>query len=106
MVMTPPLLRPANSSAGVAMPTSPATTSAQSRANTAGTVPVVITTSVITTITAATIAMASIIRRLRRARNRAAVTGAPKSQEVTAQQGGLTAQTFGSPGLAHRVITL
>ena len=57
MVITPPLLNPAKSCAGVAIPISPATTNAQMSANTAGTLPVVITTSVAMTITAATTAM-------------------------------------------------
>lgn len=43
MVMTPPLDSPANSSARVAMPASPATTSAQINARTAGWRPVVMT---------------------------------------------------------------
>ena len=61
MVITPPLLNPAKSCAGVAIPISPATTNAQMSANTAGTLPVVIATSVAMTITAATNAIPGII---------------------------------------------
>ena len=57
MVMTPPLDNPANSSAGVAMPASPATTRAQISASTAGWRPVVMTINVTTTITAARMVM-------------------------------------------------
>src|SRR5689334_6974146 len=65
MVMTPPLLRPANSSAGVAMPRSPETTSAQMSARTAGDRPVVITANVTTTMTAAIAAMRKTYRQTR-----------------------------------------
>src|SRR6516164_932231 len=58
MVMTPPLLNPAKSSLGVAIPSRPAITNAQASASTAGTRPVVITTRVAITSTAATAAIA------------------------------------------------
>jgi len=57
-VMTPPLLNPAKSSSGRAIPSRPAITSAQASASTAGALPVVITTKVTKTITAAAAAMA------------------------------------------------
>ena len=61
MVMTPPLLNPANNSAGVAIPARPAATNAQISASTAGTAPVVMATRVATTMIAATISMPGII---------------------------------------------
>ena len=58
MVMTPPLLRPANNSDGLAIPMNPATSSAQVRASTVGAFPLTMTARVTSTMTAATTGMA------------------------------------------------
>jgi len=61
MVMTPPLLSPANNSDGVAIPMNPATSRAQISASTAGARPLTMTVRVMATMMAATTGMAAII---------------------------------------------